>query len=265
MKLGCISWSVHRAFEEGRIDQIAWIKKCANEYELDGVELLENYFPCTDKQYLKDLKKLTIDLGLTIYGVAMSSDFSMDSREERSNQVEKVKNWLEISCYLGAPVLRIFSGIHRGTEKGKVLPNITHCMKKVAEYAEEAGIVLGLENHGETADDILTILGEVNSVWLKHLLDTGNYGWITGDYEHMYPSIEKTIPKAVLIHLRLIELDREGNEQKFDNDRVFKIIRKSNYRGFVSIEYEGEEDGLGVLPRGILRVKRYMGEILERT
>ena len=76
MKLGCSSWSYHRAFHEGRLDQAAWLRLCAEDLELDGVELLDLHFPSTDVAYLRDVKKLCADLQLTISCASVSNDFA---------------------------------------------------------------------------------------------------------------------------------------------------------------------------------------------
>jgi len=57
MKLSCSSWSFHRTFEQGKINQLEWIEKCAKDLMLDGIELLDEHFRSTEKAYLCDLNK----------------------------------------------------------------------------------------------------------------------------------------------------------------------------------------------------------------
>ncbi len=75
MKLSCSSWSFHRTFEQGKINQLEWIEKCAKDLMLDGIELLDEHFRSTEKAYLRDLNKFTTDLGLTIACVSVSNNF----------------------------------------------------------------------------------------------------------------------------------------------------------------------------------------------
>lgn len=65
MQTSCSSWSYHRTIKAGAMDQLAWIKECA-ALELDGVELLGDHFPKTDRGYLIELKKLCADNYLII-------------------------------------------------------------------------------------------------------------------------------------------------------------------------------------------------------
>ena len=108
MKLGCSSWSFDAAFREGRLDLPGWLRLCANDLEVDGVELVDLHFPTTDPVYLRDIKKLCTDLHLTIAGVAVTNDFGSDDR--RSLEAAQVREWCDIAAYLGAPIVRVFAG-----------------------------------------------------------------------------------------------------------------------------------------------------------
>lgn len=261
MKLSCSSWSFHRTFEKGNINQLEWIEKCAKDLMLDGIELLDGHFPSTERAYLHNLKKFTTDLGLTIACVSVSNNFGKDTEEKRKKEVKKVKQWVDIAYYLGAPVLRIFSGWPEG-EKSQLWPEMINCLKESVEYAKEAGIVSGLENHNHHAfttsvDDLLRILKEVDSEWLKVTLDTGDYIVETGKLNG-YPAVERVVSLAVFVHAKLYELDQKGEDHKQDYDKIFEIFNKAHYRGFISVEYEGEEDELLAVPRGVKFLKRYI-------
>jgi len=113
MKLGCNPWSFHRSIKAGNIDQVGFIRKCADDLKLDGVEL---GFPFSypDKDYIKKIKLLAFDEGLTIYALDASNNFGKTSEKERKREIEKVKEWLDIAYDLGAPILRIYSGWPEG-------------------------------------------------------------------------------------------------------------------------------------------------------
>jgi len=110
MKLGCSSWSFHRLFEEGKIDQRRWIEKCADELLLDGIELLDFHFPSTNDTEIKRIKKLIVNKGLTISCISVSNNFGAPTERARQKEVEKVKKWIQIAQKYGASILRIFAG-----------------------------------------------------------------------------------------------------------------------------------------------------------
>ena len=71
MKISCSSWSYHRPLKGGELTQLDWVEKCASELEVDGLELGAGLFPSTDKEYLKKLKKIITEKGLTIASVSV--------------------------------------------------------------------------------------------------------------------------------------------------------------------------------------------------
>ncbi len=108
MKLGCSSWSYHAAFRAGSLDLREWLRICAEDLDVDGIELVDQHFPTSDPLYLRDLKKLCTDLQLTISGIAVSNDFGADDR--RQGEIDKVQRWCEVAAYIGAPIVRVFAG-----------------------------------------------------------------------------------------------------------------------------------------------------------
>ena len=259
MKLGCSSWSYHRAIVEKRLDQQGWLKLCADELELDGVELLDIHFPTLDKEYLRDVKKQATDAGLTISCVSVSNDFGVEGRDARDRELAKVKQWVNITSFFGAPVLRVFGGWYHGMKKGddgsdELWREMVDYLAICSEYAAEQGIVLGIENHNGrgivgTADEVERCLADVKWPWLRLNLDTGDYGDLD--------SIRRTLPSAVHVHAKLYDLDDNGADRQ-DWPAIVAILREGGYRGFLSIEYEGQEDPMTAVPRGV----RYLRGLL---
>ena len=281
MKLGCSSRSYDKSITSGRMDQREWMRRCARELELDGVELFDLHFPDTDLPYLRELKRWATGLHLTISCVSVSNDFGRPTAEERREELEKVKRWLEIAHFLGAPVLRVFagwpppepsggtsgqrqgvrnllgrlSGLRPRTAKEMLWPEMVACLRESASCAAEKGIVLALENHDSggfvaTAEEVERCLAQVGSPWLRLCLDTGNYGDLR--------SIERTLSQAVHVHAKLYDLDQEGVERRLDWERIIAILRRGHYRAFLSIEYEGEEEAETAVPRGVRYLRRLL-------
>ena len=54
------------------------------------------------------------------------------------------------------------------------------------------------------------------------------------------------------------DLDESGREKWIDYDRVFGILRKANYNGFISMIYEGKVDKSTVIPRAIRFLRSFV-------
>ncbi|MGB6894787.1 MAG: sugar phosphate isomerase/epimerase family protein [Dehalococcoidia bacterium] len=278
MKLACSSWSFEQVIAAGQMDQGEWLRFCAEELVLDGVEFLDRHFPTTDIAYLREIKKLCADLYLTVCGASVSNDFGKPEAGERQQEIERVRAWVDIAQFLGAPDLRVFAGwvpADQRREQGRGLTGVlgrllrregaarrrfwaemVSCLRECAAYAEEKGVVLGLENHDgnglvTTADEVERCLRQVDSPWLRHTLDTGNYGDLA--------SIERTLPHAVHVHAKLYDVDEEGRDRRLDWERIMRILTDGGYRGFLSIEYEGAEDPRTALPRAVGYLRKLMG------
>ena len=55
----------------------------------------------------------------------------------------------------------------------------------------------------------------------------------------MYLGVEELMPYAKGVSAKSHKFDADGNETEIDFPRMFDIIKKSNFKGIVGIEYEG--------------------------
>jgi sugar phosphate isomerase/epimerase len=262
MKLGLCTWSYHKSLESGKLDFVRLLELCANELELGGVDIIADHLPKRDKKSFISYKKMATDLHLTIACLSPGNNFGKPKAEERKKEVEQVLNWLDAGYILGAPVLRIFSGWPRPYEdKDKLWPVMVECIRKCEKAAKQAGIVLAIEPHNDggflpTSTDTLRLIKEVDSQWVRINLDTGNY-----QDANNYKGIEDTIAYAPHIHAKVHHISEEGRELVFDYDRIFSIIKKAGYRGFFSLEFEGQDffgqDELKDTPKAVRMLKEF--------
>lgn len=280
MKLGCSSWSYHPAFRAGRIDLREWLRVCAEELELDGVELVDLHFPTTDPVYLRDLKKLCTDLQLTISGVAVSNDFGPDDR--RARETQKVQQWCDIAAYLGAPVVRVFAGwlpVHREEpDQGRIVgllrrvfgqrqPNtrriwsdVTWALRQCADYAAERGVVLALQNNRSdgivgTPWQIAQCVNDVGSPWLRLCLDPGDLADRAG--------IDAALSRVVQVHARMRDVADDGSDRRIHWPEILRMLKLARYRGFVHVDYEGVEEPETAVPRAVGYVRGLL-HVIER-
>jgi sugar phosphate isomerase/epimerase len=118
--------------------------------------------------------------------------------------------------------------------------------------AEKCGVVLGLENHwglGRTAEGVLRIVDAVDSPWLQVTSDTGNF------LENQYKQLELLAPKTFLVQAKTYFGEGKWYTLDIDYNRVAEIFRKINYRGYVSIEFEGKADPMIAVPQSLEMVR----------
>ncbi len=206
----------------------------------DAVDLTGYYFPgypqIPTDEYIYGLKKKAYELGVEICCTGVRNDFANPDPVKRAADVKHVKEWIDVAAKLGAPMLRIFSGTaFEGYEKNwdSIANYMAASIKECVDYAKSKGVLIGVQNHGDflkTADETIRLVKLVNSEWLGVIVDTGYF--LTND---PYVDMEKVMPYAINF---LAKESPFGNNSpvKIDLKRVMKIIHKSGYRGYVSIE-----------------------------
>jgi len=252
MKTSCSSWSYHRTFSAGKMDQMAWLRECA-AMGLDGVELLAPHFPSTEKDYLIELRKTCADLYLTVAMVSAGGHLTVADDAQRQKEIEGIAKWVKVAAFMGAPCVRFFCGSGPELEAGgpALYAKVVKALKKVASLGAKHGIVMAMENHGNTtADQLLKLIGDVNHPYMKFTLDTGNFPPHSQVNPDTYSSIERCAPHAAIVHAKFFNVTEDGRDRDFDWSQIRDILARVGFRGFLSVEYEGKDpDEVAVLRR----------------
>jgi sugar phosphate isomerase/epimerase len=233
----------------------------------DGIELLLVQMTSEENAYLQRLKRRAFHAGLDLMGFSTHQGFVSPEKEYRKENVEKTIHQIELAYKLGIPTMRLNTGRWRTIEsfdelmekKGIepvvegyseddgfkwVIDSIAECLPK----AEECGVVLGLENHwglGRTAEGVLHIVDEINSPWLQVTADTGNF------LEDQYRQLELLAPKTFLVQAKTYFGGGKWYTLDIDYDKVAEIFHKVNYKGYISLEFEGNEDPQTAIPKSL--------------
>jgi len=230
-------------------DLFDFIDFCA-DHGCQGAELTSYFFPPdVDEKYLLEIKRHAYLRGVAIAGTAVGNVFTHPEGPQRREQVEYVKTWIRHASVMGAPHIRIFAGgIQKGSTQEEAEKNFLECYKECLVLAAEKGVFLGLENHHgivAEADAIVRLIRAADSPWAGVNLDSGNFK--TAD---PYADLEKIAPYAVNVQLKMM-LQRAGEPKKEATDipRVLEILRKANYQGWFTLEYEEEENAHEVVPK----------------
>lgn len=239
----------------------------AAEMGFDGVEILEVQMADDGNGYLQQLKRRAFSLSLDLCGFSTHQSFVFPDAERRRQNIELTSRSIERAYRLGIPTMRINTG-RWGTSKDfdELMKNrgieprlagfsdddafgwIIGSIEKLLPKAEECGVVLGLENHwglGRTPEGVLRIVNAIDSPWLRVTLDTGNF------LEDPYDKLEQLAPYAALLQAKTYFGGGEWYTLDLDYQRIAAIMRRHNYRGYVSLEFEGKEDPDVAVPKSL--------------
>ncbi|MEM8486334.1 MAG: sugar phosphate isomerase/epimerase family protein [Bacteroidota bacterium] len=241
----------------------------------DGVEILHVQMTSEDNSYLQNLKRRAFSLGLDLCGFSTHQGFVYPDAAKRQENIDKTNHQIELAYKMGIPTMRINTGrwgtsasfdalmANRGIEPPLegytdedgfewVIDAIGACV----ERAKECGVVLGLENHwglGRTAEGVQRIVDAINSPWLQVTLDTGNF------LEDPYDRLDMLAGQTILMQAKTYYGGGKWYSLDLDYDRIAGIMKAHNYQGYVSLEFEGTEDGATAIPRSLDLLRNAFG------
>ncbi len=232
----------------------------ASRLGADGVELTFYYFSnypqrCED-EFLYQIKRKAFLAGLEINGTAVGNDFCVAEPDQLVEEIRRVKTWIECASKLGSPEMRVFGGtVPKGGEEKECVEQAVKAFQECCQHGEKYGVMLALENHGgicTTAQQVIRIIQGVDSEWMGANLDTGNFV-----SEDPYQEIALLAPYALTCHVK-VKVNRKTGE-RVDMTQVVEILRKANYKGYLPIEYEEEEDPPTGVPKLLKEIKAAIG------
>ena len=249
---GCCAYSYAKLLKAGKMTMEDVIRK-AVELGIDAVDMTGYWFKSTEPSYLASLRHLAHKNGVCFSGAATGASTVQADAGKRAQALEEIKKWTDVTEALGAPHLRVFAGkLPPGATAQQGIQWTVETLKTACEYAGTKGITLGVENHEgitQNADVCIELVHRVDSPYFGINLDITNF--IATPQADAYAQIEATLPYATHSHIR----DVFENGQAVDFERVWPLFARANYKGFMSAEYEGEEDPSTGVPKLVEKIK----------
>lgn len=268
------------SFWQFRRDDFRPIEKClelAADFGFDGVEILKVQFQEKDpsNSQLQKVKQRAFKLGLDLMGYSTHQSFVKPDAAERQANVDATIKMIEEAYALGIPTIRINTGrwgtsgsfdelmANKGIEPtlegytdDQGFEWVIDAIEKLIPTAEKCGVTLGLENHwglGRDAVGVKRIVDAIASPWLQVTLDTGNF------LENQYEQLEALAPQAVLMQAKTYYGGGTWYTLDIDYARVAKIMRAANYRGYISLEFEGKADIEDSVRKSLVMLREHFG------
>ncbi|HSH15395.1 MAG TPA: TIM barrel protein [Verrucomicrobiae bacterium] len=273
VKLGISTYSYWH-FRDPKVPIETVIDEAAR-YEVAGVDILHRQMDAEDTAYCNRLKRHAFTNGIDLIALSIHQDFVDPDPEYRKQQVAHTVHCLELAHQMGIPAIRLNSGRWntiktfddlmkaRGIEpipEGVTLDEgFKWCIDSIAEclkVAEKLGVILALENHWgltNTPEGMLRLLKAVDSPWLGALMDTGNF------LEDPYEKLKLIAPKTVFVQAKTYYGGGEWYTLDLDYKKVARILADVNYRGYVSLEFEGKEPAATGVPKSLKMLKKAFG------
>lgn len=274
IRVGCLSLSYGDAFDAGRMNLERFLET-ASALSLDAVELHTSAFPSTDPATLRRIRRACHRRGLHLSYIGISNNFGKEGDALRE-EVAQVKRWVDVAAEMGVPMVRVFAAwIPPGEPEENVWKRLLDALEETVVHGERRDVVIGIQNHNHgsvtrTGEDILRLLKRIESPYLGHILDTGQYigspgaSGSTSDQpatDSVYTSIATTAPYALHVRAKFYRVSR-GEEEWLDYPRILEILRSARFNGTMSVVYEGwdVEPSESAVPKAVAYLRRLLRE-----
>ncbi len=270
-RLSLAQWSLHRMMRGEQLLPLDFPGFVREHFDLDAVEYVNVFFRDreSDPAYLDELKGRCDDAGITslLIMIDREGDMGHPDDAERAQAVENHHKWVHAAKHLGCHSIRVNAKTDPEQTFEEQQKLAADGLRRLTEYAAQHDIDVLVENHGGLSSNgqwLSGVMRLVDHPRCGTLPDFGNFcfDWSRQDepdqWYDRYRGVAEMMPFAKAVSAKSNEFDADGNDTRSDYERLLKIVLDAGYRGWIGVEYEGED------PDEIAGVKKTIA-LLERT
>ncbi len=262
-------WSLHRTLRAGEMTNLDFPIVTRQTYDLDAVEYVNIFFKdkARDEAYLKDLKSRCDGEGVRSLLIMCDGEGRLGDPDDaaRTKAVQNHSRWVEAAKYLGCHSIRV-NAASEGTWNAQ-RDLAADGLGRLTDFASDREINVIVENHGGLSSNgewLSEVMRQVDDERCGTLPDFGNFQVSPSEWYDRYKGVKELMPFAKAVSAKSHEFDESGNEIRTDYRRMLTIVLDAGYRGYIGIEYEGdemsEEDGIRATKALLLQVRRELSE-----
>ena len=261
-RISLAQFSLATSFFTRKMDTLDFPAKAKNDFGIDAVEYVSMFFKdkVSDKDYLKELKRRTDDLGVTnvLIMVDAEGDLGHSATHKRNEAVDNHTRWLEFAKSLGCHSIRV--NIDGDGSDEEIFEAALEGYGKLVNVGASMGMGVIVENHNGPTNDpeyLARLMKAVNHPNAGTLPDFGNFirrtkpeamtmeayakTKVIAEYDK-YKGTELLMPWAKGVSAKTHSFDDKGNCVETDFKRMLDIVEKHRttaFKGYIGIEYEG--------------------------
>jgi sugar phosphate isomerase/epimerase len=257
LKISLAQWSLHRSINDGILDPVDFASIAKERYKIDAVEYVNQFYleSAKDEIFWSRMKERSSQAGIKnlVIMVDDEGDLGTADKKKRMQAVENHYKWVHAAKIMGCHSVRVnaFGDPDRDIYRAAIMDG----MSRLAEYAAKSNLNIIIENHGLFSSDAALIAGiikEVNMPNFGALPDFGNWclsakwGTTQGECDKVYDryrGVSELLPYAKAVSAKSYNFNEKGEDTTIDYYKMMKIVKNSDYNGYIGIEYEGMEKG----------------------
>jgi sugar phosphate isomerase/epimerase len=214
----------------------------ADKFDIHNIEPLNVHFASTEGAYLQELRRAVEKAHSHIVNIPTSvgASFYDPDASKRAAAIGGGKKWVDVAVAVGSPSIRVHVQEARGATPD--VGRASESLKQLADYGAAHKVMVNLENDDLVSEDaffLAKVIDTVASPWLRALPDFGN-SMLKGDPDFDYKAVEAMFHRAYNIsHVKDSEM-MGRRVFRVDVAKTFGIAKAAGYRGYFSMEWEGD-------------------------
>ena len=235
--IGLSQYSLRALLKDGSLDALDFPKFTGAQFGINAIDLWEGGLPkdkLDDPKYLAMMRKKADQAGTDLF-LLMSGALDA-SPKKREASTAKISASFDRAVQLGAPMVRVFLKAP-GTDPVAGLQASVEALKPLADEAAKKNLTIAIEPGASSLSQKGAFLAEV-ATELKHpaLKLMPDFGKLK---DNVYKGTKAMLPHTVTVSCKMHSFDKNGNQPDFDYPRLMKMIKQSEYKGILAIEWEG--------------------------
>lgn len=269
MDISLATWSLQRLLRNtdtpiNYLDVPALVRE---RFGIEALELNNVFFASRDADYLGQLKTAADKAGSRLLNIAVDEQGDLSSADPaaRDTGLKSYGAWIPIAADLGINAIRANSGgraindaPHGDPARDAAEQACIDSVRRLCDIGQKHGVAILIENHGGLSADADSLASVVAAVRQSHgdnacgtLVDWGNWP----DSVDRWEALRKVFPYAMAVHAKVNDIDESLNHPRFDLGRALEITREAGYDGYLGIEYEGKDDPMIGIDRGVRKLR----------
>jgi len=249
-QISLAEWSFHRALQEGQMEHLDFARVANRDFGIDAIEYVNVFFmdKARDRTYLNEMKSRADGEGVRSLLIMCDREGDLGNPDDagRSRAIENHRKWVEAAAALGCHSIRVNARSDAALGFDEQQKLAADGLRRLCELADPHGINVIVENHGGISSNgawLAGVMKRVDHPRVGTLPDFGNFLIESDPREEYdrYKGVEELMPYAKAVSAKSHDFDASGNEIRTDYERMLRIVLNAGYRGYIGIEYEGDE------------------------
>jgi L-ribulose-5-phosphate 3-epimerase len=270
-KISLAEWSLHKALFGGQLDHLDFPKTAKNDYGIEAVELVNQFFMdrAKDMDYLREFKTRAEGEGVRILLIMCDGEGHLGDpdSQKRTQAIENHYKWANAAKYFNCHSIRVNAWSEGSFAEQMRLA--ADGLGRLVEYGAKQDINVIVENHGGLSSNgewLAGVMKLVDHPRCGTLPDFGNFcvkrsqsaeAPCVEEYDR-YKGVQEMMPYAKAVSAKTHDFDENGEETHTDYHRMMKIVVEAGYHQYLGIEYEGEKLSE---PDGIRATKKLLEKV----